>query len=300
VNAKGDNLHLHSITVNLNTGMANNTGSVGNVTTAYLYQGSTLITSTAVSNNLAVFGNISDNTAGTSIPVNTTVPFTVKVDVSGLGSTGSSIGVTGVLSASSIGSNVLIYNSANSLATVTGGAGGYTQSVEGVGAVVTPPITPTAALCTPITINGTTYSLSPCTITATMVHGQGNKNFSATIVGSGLYGFSTRGYGVGFPTYGIIANTASGGAQGSFPLGLYFNDSYLTANGDQPKTYTGYLPVHIFQGSETGNDNNFLNLGITLTVYPASSTSAVGLNSSGSSLSASIWNAVGQYFNSQQ
>ncbi len=132
----------------------------------------------------------------------------------------------------------------------------------------TPPTTPTAALCTPITINGTTYSLSPCTITATMVHGQGNKSFSATIVGSGSYGFSTRGYGVGFPTYGIIANTASGGAQGSFPLNLYFNDSYLTANGNQSQTYTGYLPIHIFQGSETGNDNNFLNLGITLTVNP--------------------------------
>ncbi|MFA6295223.1 MAG: peptidoglycan-binding protein [Candidatus Paceibacterota bacterium] len=143
----------------------------------------------------------------------------------------------------------------------------------------TPTSTPTptilaVAICSPITVDGKTYSLSPCNITATMVDGQGNKSFSATIVGSGGYGFSTRGYGVGFPTYGIIANTASGGVGGSFPLSLYFNDKYLSANGDQPRTYTGYLPIHIFHGSETGYDNNFLYLGVTLTVLPVGNSIA--------------------------
>jgi hypothetical protein len=133
------------------------------------------------------------------------------------------------------------------------------------------PVTPTTALCTPITINGTTYSLSPCTITATMVDGSGNQNFSTTIMGSGGYGYSVRGYGVGFPTYGILG-ASSGGASGNTAVNLYFNDAYLSANGNQAQTYTGYLPIHIFQGSETGNDNNFLNLGITLTVLPAGST----------------------------
>ena len=125
-----------------------------------------------------------------------------------------------------------------------------------------------------VTVNGSTYSLDPNAIVATMVHGKGNKDFAVTIRGSGLYGFSVHGYGVGFPTYGIIADTASGGADGDFTLRLHFNDSYLMPDGDKPKTYSGYIPIHIFQGSETCFDTNYLNLSVTLTVYPAPSAIA--------------------------
>ena len=43
------------------------------------------------------------------------------------------------------------------------------------------PTPPTGVTCSPITINGVTYSLDPCTVTATMADGQGNKNFSTTL-----------------------------------------------------------------------------------------------------------------------
>jgi peptidoglycan hydrolase-like protein with peptidoglycan-binding domain len=145
------------------------------------------------------------------------------------------------------------------------------------------PITPPATVTTPVstntnttcpqslTINGTTYTISPCSINLSMTDGQGDKNFSTTITATGAntsFGYSTRGYGVGFPTYGILGG-GSGGASGNTTLNLRFSDANLSANGTQSKIYTGYLPIHIFQGSETGNDNNFLNLNVNTTVNPA-------------------------------
>lgn len=122
----------------------------------------------------------------------------------------------------------------------------------------------TLATCSPITVNGVVYSLSPCTISMTMPHGQGNKNFSTTIVGNGQYSFSVYGYGDGFPTYGILGGL-SGSATGNKTLNLYFNDSYLPLlNGNQIKTYSGYLPIIISQGGATGT----LNLGVNLVVTP--------------------------------
>ena len=141
--------------------------------------------------------------------------------------------------------------------------------------VTTPvvPTTPTVNTTCPqsLTINGTTYSISPCSINMTMIDGQGDKSFSTTITAVGAspsFGYSTRGYGVGFPDYGILGG-GSGGANGATTLNLQFKDSVLSADGKSPKTYSGYLPIHIFQGSETGFDNNFLNLNVSATVNPA-------------------------------
>ena len=120
-----------------------------------------------------------------------------------------------------------------------------------------------------ICVNGVTYFLGTNSISATMVHGQGDKGFEVIIHGTGFYSFSVYGYGVGFPTYGIIADTASGGATGDFALKLHFNDKYLTPDGDKSKTYSGYLPIHIFQGSENGFDTNYFRLPVTVTVFPA-------------------------------
>jgi len=137
---------------------------------------------------------------------------------------------------------------------------------------VTAPPSTNASCPGSVTINGTTYTLSPCNINLIMTDGQGNKDFTTTVVSNGgsssTFGYSVHGYGVGFPTYGILGGT-SGGAVGNTTLHLTFNDSYLSANGNQPQTYTGYLPIHIYQGSEASTDNNYLNLNVTVTVNPA-------------------------------
>jgi peptidoglycan hydrolase-like protein with peptidoglycan-binding domain len=156
------------------------------------------------------------------------------------------------------------------------GASGYsasdsvTVSVNGSQVVIPPAptsTTPTVAICQPVTINGITYSLSPCPIAESMTDGQGNKSFSFTINGQGSYGFSVYGYGVGFPTYGILGNEVSGGVIGNKTLNMYFNNDYLSSETASPKTYSGYLPIRIFQGSAGPNDP-YINLGITLTVLP--------------------------------
>ena len=133
------------------------------------------------------------------------------------------------------------------------------------------PTTPKNSCPQTLTIGGTTYTISPCSINLSMIDGQGDKNFSVTITATGAntsFGYSTLGYGVGFPTYGILGG-GSGGVNGSTTLNLHLSDAYLSADGNQPKSYVGYLPVHIFQGNETGSDGNFLNINVNATVNPA-------------------------------
>ncbi len=134
VNAQNDALHLRTVNVNFNV-----TG--GTVNAAYLYQGSTQIASaslTAVSGNAytASFTNISNGTAGASIPVNTTVPFTVKVDVTGVTSG------TSVISASTSATQTIL-SSNDSTATISGTAQGNTQTVSAAGPLFTLVGTPT-------------------------------------------------------------------------------------------------------------------------------------------------------------
>jgi hypothetical protein len=111
INAQGSTLHLHNLLVDIP-----NSGS-GYVNAAYLYQGSTLISSTAVTNHVANFSNIADGTYGATIPVNTTVPYTVKVDISGLTSPKAQETVSTEMP---IGPELVIYNSADSAVTVNG------------------------------------------------------------------------------------------------------------------------------------------------------------------------------------
>jgi hypothetical protein len=82
VSAQGADLHLHTVVVDITT------NGQGAVTAAYLYQGSIPVASAAVSGGQAVFSNIPDGQTGAGIPVNSTVPYTVKVDVAGLASPG--------------------------------------------------------------------------------------------------------------------------------------------------------------------------------------------------------------------
>jgi hypothetical protein len=120
----------------------------------------------------------------------------------------------------------------------------------------------TSSSCSSVSINGTTYTLSPCSMNVTMSKSAGNKNFSTMIIpsASGSYGFSVYGYGNGFPNYGIIANTSSGDTSGKQELNMYFNASYLNIG-----TYTGYLPIKVYQSSESSSEKE-LDLSIDLTV----------------------------------
>jgi hypothetical protein len=162
VNAQGDNLHLHNATVQINTSGA------GSVTAAYLYQGSTAIMSasvTAIANTTgqyqAVFNNIPDGTAGATIPINTTVPFTVKVDVSGLTAASSQQTIS-----ASTTSSMTIYNSADSSVSLNNStAQGNTQTVLGQGLSFSLSGTPTVTKS--ISSQNTNTGVATTTYTAT-------------------------------------------------------------------------------------------------------------------------------------
>ena len=128
VNAQGANLHLHSLTVfvsNMSTTNINASGS-GVITAAYLYQGSTLISSSATlsvgtggSGQVVTFNNIPDNTAGASISNGVTMPYTIKVDVTGMTS-----GTSEVIEAAISQYNLIVYNPSDSTVPVSGSANG--------------------------------------------------------------------------------------------------------------------------------------------------------------------------------
>ena len=115
-----------------------------------------------------------------------------------------------------------------------------------------------------LTVNKVTYELRPCSINDTIVARQ-NKEFTFLIVTSTVnpsYGFSVYGYGHGFPDYGIISTPSSGGSGGTETITIKFNGGALSPH----TTYDGYLPIHIYEGSETGLDSNFLKLKVHLVV----------------------------------
>lgn len=136
VNAQNDTLHLRSVTVKIYD-TAGGTGSVG---AAYLFQGSTQIASASVSSDTATFSNISNGTAGATIPVNTTLPYTVKVDVTGV--TSGTLGLTAGVATSTTG-DLTILSSNDSTATISGSASGNTQTIAATGPLFTLVGTPT-------------------------------------------------------------------------------------------------------------------------------------------------------------
>ncbi len=132
VNAQNDTLHLRQVNVNVLTVQSG--GSTGSVGAAYLYQGSTQIASASLTGTgpsySASFSNISNGTAGATIPVNTTVPFWVKVDVTGV--TAGSLLVTASTTATQT-----ILSSNDSTAIINGTAQGNTQTVAAAGPLFT-------------------------------------------------------------------------------------------------------------------------------------------------------------------
>jgi peptidoglycan hydrolase-like protein with peptidoglycan-binding domain len=122
--AQNDTLHLHNVAVNIGT---TQNGTTGSVTAAYLFQGSTQVQSASVVGGVATFSNITDGTNGATIPVGTTVPYTVKVDVTGV--TAGNLAIT----ASTSVSGSTIYNSIDGNVAILGSALGNTISVSGNG-----------------------------------------------------------------------------------------------------------------------------------------------------------------------
>lgn len=160
VGAQNDSVHLHNLAVNFT---AVQSASVGSITAAYLYQGSTQISSAAITNvsgnnYTATFSNIQDGTAGASVPVNTTLPYTVKVDVTGV--TAGSLTVT----ASTTQTGTTIYNSQDgTVQTMNGSAIGNALIVLGKGPAFT--LNSSSIAVSGQNQNGSTVSTS--TITAT-------------------------------------------------------------------------------------------------------------------------------------
>ncbi len=121
VNAQNDAVHLHNLAINVAT-----SGTQGTVTAAYLYQGSTQVASAAVSGGVATFSNITDGTQGALVAVNSTLPYTVKVDVTGV--------LTGNLTVIASTSDFVFYDSSDkTVTTINGLAVGNTQKVVGLG-----------------------------------------------------------------------------------------------------------------------------------------------------------------------
>ncbi len=170
--AQNDAIHIHNLAVNIT---ANGTGSVS---AAYLYQGSTQISSAAVSNGVATFSNITDGTAGATVAVNTTLPYTIKVDVTGV--TSGSLAIT----ASTTATGTTLYNSQDSSANSVNGissTAGNTVTVLGKGPAFSLASAPT------ISVSGSNSSgstVSTSTITATF-------NVNAQAVGTNVY-FGTQ------------------------------------------------------------------------------------------------------------
>jgi len=234
VNANGDTLHLHSVTVGVQ-----NAGS-GTVSAAYLYQGSTAISSASIVNGQAIFQNISDGTPGATIPVNTTVPFTVKVDVSGLTTGVSPAIVTATTSASALS----IYTSIDSQASISGGAIGNAQTVFGQGPVFSLSGTPTIAK-TNITAGGATTTTFQYTasfnVNATAI-GE-NVTFALPSAGEGSFGTSTtQAVNAAIYVNGTSSSTATSIASYSQPSNTTVNGNYFTLSQNQsvtiPVTYS--------------------------------------------------------------
>lgn len=139
--AQNDAIHIHNLAVAFN-GVPAGGVTTATATAAYLFNGSTQVASASISptTGIATFSNITDGTAGATIPAGTTVVFTVKADVTGVTSGSIAItGATGIAGSGYLGTNggSTFYNSQDSTVTVSGSATGNLQTVLGKGPVFT-------------------------------------------------------------------------------------------------------------------------------------------------------------------
>ncbi|MBU6231290.1 MAG: peptidoglycan-binding protein [Patescibacteria group bacterium] len=144
VRAQGGDLALNTVKVNITSPIGGSSGSIG---AAYLYQGSQLLGSASVQNGVATFTSLSNQAV---IPVNATVPFMVKADITNVGS-----GPGFSVSASVVASGVTVMSASGASANVTvqGSASGNKITVVGQGPVFSLSGTPT--ISESVTVGGT-------------------------------------------------------------------------------------------------------------------------------------------------
>jgi hypothetical protein len=227
VTAQNDSLHLHNVAVKfvgVPTASANATA-----TAAYLYNGSTQIASASISNTtgLATFSNITDGTAGASIPAGSTVVFTVKADVTGI--TTGSLALTGSWQSS----GTTIYNSQDSTIIATGSATGNTQTILGKGPSAVLTGNPTIAATTVTNQTGNATS----TVTATF-------NVTTTATGADVM-FGTQASATPMFVFDILKNGVSTGVVLNASSSAFQLPSTVVNNGSNTFTLSQNSSVTI-------------------------------------------------------
>jgi hypothetical protein len=254
VNAQNDAIHLHDVVATITA--VQNGGSAGLVTAAYLYQGSTAVASAAVSGGVAHFVNITDGTNGATIPVNSTLPYTIKVDVTNV-----LVGNV-VVTASVNANNINFYNSQDETVTsgnASGAATGNAQTVVAKGAQ----FSLTSSNLTK-SVGGTDTSGNSTTTYS------GTFNLSVTAQGSdltfGLVGTTTPSFGTTTSNVAIYKNGVSiGSPAASYGLNVNYsaptNATLVSGGFTISRGNTVSIPVtYTFQVANPGTNTYALQL----------------------------------------
>ena len=221
LNAQNDAVHIHNLAVNVAS------SGQGSVTAAYLFQGSTQVASAAVSGGVATFSNITDGTIGASVPVNSTLPYSVKVDVTGV--------LTGSLtvSASTTSTGTTIYNSQDgTVSQINGSAQGYTQKVVGAGLQV---------------------SLSSANMVKTP--GAADTSGNSTTTYTGTFNLNLMSVGTD-SSFGLLASSTPSFATSTSFVAVYANGTKDTTTG-----YTVAVNYSQPTGTTLSNDGKSFALG---------------------------------------
>jgi hypothetical protein len=229
VNAQGDNLHLHQVAVGINV-----TGTGATVPAAYLFNGSTEVSSAAIVGGVATFTNITDGTAGASIPINSFTAFTVKVDVAGLTGTNGPAVITASTSA------LVIYNSQDSNVNAPGTAIANTQTVFGEGPV---------------------FSLSGAPTITSLVVSQNSTSGTSTINYTATFNVNVTAVGESV-TFGLTNATTTGGTASTAAFGsstTATNIAEIYVNGSPTANYA-QLNGSYSQPSNTTLSGNYFSL----------------------------------------
>ena len=235
VNAQGGPLHLNSLTVDINA------SGNGSVNAAYLYQGSIPIASATVVNGVTIFTNISDGQAAAGIPKNTTVPFTIKVDVSGLISQGSQE----ILTASVPAAGIILYGPIDNSVAVSGSAQGNTITVAGNGPAfslangpsITSQIITSGGSENTVALYTATFNVNVTAVGENVVMGNRQSGYPAFYTSSSFIGIAVNNAGLADASvYGTVT------VNYPQPDNVTANGNYFTITQNQtvaiPVTYT--------------------------------------------------------------
>jgi hypothetical protein len=218
--AQNDTINVKNLNVHVGT-----TGT-GNVTAVYLYQGSNLITSAAVSNGVASFNNLL--TGQVVAPVNQNTAFTIKADVSSVGSNGvtinASTSASDITAQNSVGQSLLSGNT-------TGSAIANPVTVTGLGPQFT-------LNSTPVLSKTVTNTDQNGNATSTYV---GTYNIHIMAVGSditfGLPASSTPSFATTTGGVAIYKNGVADTLANYSPIVAYSQPTNTVLSGDQ-KSFT--------------------------------------------------------------